>query len=52
MNKQKKIKFEFKKNKFRIGIVGVGYVGIQLVMEFAKKKFLIECIVNITNYLN
>ena len=40
MNNQKKINFRFnKKNKFKIGIVGVGYVGIQLVIEFAKKKF-------------
>jgi len=43
MNKQKKINFKFNKNKFKIGVVGVGYVGIQLVIEFAKKKFLIEC---------
>ena len=43
MGKQKKINFRFNKKKFKIGIIGVGYVGIQLVIEFEKKKFLIEC---------
>lgn len=31
------------KKNLKIGIIGVGYVGIQLVIQFAKKKFHIEC---------
>jgi UDP-N-acetyl-D-glucosamine dehydrogenase len=28
---------------YKIGIIGVGYVGVQLVVQFAKKKFHVEC---------
>ena len=28
---------------YKVGIIGVGYVGIQLVIQFAKKKIYVEC---------
>ena len=32
-----------KKRKINIGVIGVGYVGIKLVLEFAKKNFSVYC---------
>ena len=40
MNNQKKINFRFNKNKFKNWYYRSRYVGIQLVIEFAKKKIL------------
>ena len=29
---------KIKSNKFQIGVIGIGYVGIQLFINFCKKK--------------
>ena len=37
------IEKKIKNKKIKIGIIGVGYVGIKLVIEFANKNFKIHC---------
>ena len=29
---------KYKKKKFQVGIIGIGYVGLNLLLQFSKKK--------------
>ena len=37
------LKKNIKNKSFKIGVIGVGYVGIKLVLEFANKNFHVSC---------